>query len=899
MLLDFTLFSIREDVKYLMARYFTDLKRLKLMPSRNSITSNNQRVLTLSGFQDYTKETKKLLESKLSQSVRQLNNPLQMLRELIAYYEHQQLVLPSYNTLQDLIGAVLTAEEKRLNNCVARHVKRKTNQLIDQLFKVREDDDFYDLTRLKQHPKNFNFKMIQQEIEKHSRYYPLYQFSKKSLSKLEISEQNITYYGSMVDYYQIQALTRFSNEKRVFYLLCYVYHRFQIMNNQLIETLVHYVSLYNQEGKEYSKLRAGDVNSQVKTEHGPSAKTLIYWYFDESLSKLVFGELQERALQLISKEKMILVGEFLDNDEVDKKRYEWEFHDQNYQAMIKNLRPLIKVLDFDTQPHDKKLLEGLKFIQNLFRNNQSLSDADMADFPIETIPAHLKKYLLEKDQKLKGKSKDSTTVLHPYRYEFYIYDHLSKQLSANKIYSNDTTQYKSFAEDIKLKKTEKEKKKLLNSLDSPRLNRSAELLLGELKKELEGLIILTNENITNDNNTHIKIKGKEKDRTWTLPYQKKSDEYNNPFYNELGITNFFDVMMVVNDECHYMDAFTHFKTHYSKNKNDIKGLCACIVANATGLGTYKMSGSSDISYNFLRAIEKNFIRLESLKNANDIVNQKFSKLAIYLYYKLGDLLHGGADGQKFKTSKETFNSRHSPKYYGLDKGVAPYSLGINYTVVNCIPDKGAHQHESHFLFDIIMNNTSGIDPDRVSTDTEGSNQIIFAFMYFADIDFTPCYRNLRKKVSKIGGFQKPDAYPEDYLIKPCHKFNEKLIIEEWKNIQDIMAAILSKETSISVITRKLCSHDLNDKTKRAIWELNDILRSIYLLRYVDDPQLRRYVRACLNRIEAYHALRRKIGETNGISFSEAAQTSKSPSGTSVRASWPTSPCITMLHCYPN
>ena len=670
----------------------------------------------------------------------------------------------------------------------------------------------------------------------------------------------------MVDFYQIQALTRFSNEKRFFYLLCYVYHRFQIMNDQLIETLVHYVSIYNQQKKEYSKLRAGEVNSQVKTEHGSSAKELIYWYFDESLSGLVFGELQERALQLLSKDKMILVGEFLDNDQIDKKRYEWEFHDQNYQAMIKNLRPLIKILDFDAQPHDKKLLEGLKFIQNLFRNDKSLRDVEMTDFPLETIPAHLKRYLLEKDQKRKGKSKDSTVIVHPYRYEFYIYDHLSKQLSANKIYSNDTTQYKSFSEDIKIKKTEKEKKKLLNALDRPRLNRSAESLLVELKTEFENRLSLTNKNIANGKNTHIRIKGKGKDKTWTLPYQKKSDEYNNPFYNELGITNFFDAMMVVNDECHYMNAFKHFKMHYSKSKNDIRGICACIVANATGLGTYKMGGSSDISYSFLRTIEKNYLRLESLRNANDLVNQAFAKLPIYTHYNLGNLLHGGADGQKFKTNKETFNARHSPKYYGLDKGVAPYSLGINYTVVNCIPDKGAHQHESHFLFDIIMGNTSGIEPERVSTDTEGSNQVIFALMYFAEIDFTPCYRSLRKKVNKIGGFQKPDAYPEDYLIRPGYKFNEKLIIEEWKNIQDIMAAILSKETSISVIVKKLCSHDLNDKTKRAIWELNDILRSIYLLRYVDDPELRRYVRAALNRIEAYHALRRKIGETNGINL---------------------------------
>jgi TnpA family transposase len=198
--------------------------------------------------------------------------------------------------------------------------------------------------------------------------------------------------------------------------------------------------------------------------------------------------------------------------------------------------------------------------------------------------------------------------------------------------------------------------------------------------------------------------------------------------------------------------------------------------------------------------------------------------------------------------------------------VAPYSLGINYNVINCIPNKGAHQHESHFLFELVMGDTSGIEIDRLSTDTEGSNQIMFVLMYFAGIDYTPCYRNLRKKFKKLHGFKNIHDYPENYLIKPAHKVNRKLIIEEWDNIQDIITALLRNEVSISVITRKLCSHEMSDKTKRAIWELNNILQSIYLLRYIDDAELRSYVRAALNRIEAYHLLRRNIGETNGASF---------------------------------
>lgn len=258
--------------------------------------------------------------------------------------------------------------------------------------------------------------------------------------------------------------------------------------------------------------------------------------------------------------------------------------------------------------------------------------------------------------------------------------------------------------------------------------------------------------------------------------------------------------------------------------------------------------------------------METLRDANDRISNKFSKLPIYPHYNLENLLHGAGDGQKYKTRWDTFNSRHSPKYHGLGKGTAPYSLGVNYNVVNCIPDKGTHQHESHFLFELVQTITSDVEIERISTDTEGRNQVIFVLMYFANIDFAPCYRNLRNKFKKLHGFKNTSSYSAEFLLKPLHKVDKKLIIDEWANIQDIIVALLRNEVSLSVVTRKLCSYEMNDKTKKAIWELNNILQSIYLLRYVDDPKLRAAVRAALNRIEAYHLLRRNIGETNDAGF---------------------------------
>ena len=143
------------------------------------------------------------------------------------------------------------------------------------------------------------------------------------------------------------------------------------------------------------------------------------------------------------------------------------------------------------------MLDGIAFLQKTFREGKLLKEIAIDDFPLDSIPAHLKRYLLERDEASRKKIKP-ITLIHHYRFEFYVYDHLGKQLSANKIHSNDSTQYKSFSDDIQLKKTAKEKKKLLHSIDASRLDQTAEALLDELEAELEPLIVTVNNRIESE-----------------------------------------------------------------------------------------------------------------------------------------------------------------------------------------------------------------------------------------------------------------------------------------------------------------------------------------------------------------------------------------------------------------
>ena len=124
--------------------------------------------------------------------------------------------------------------------------------------------------------------------------------------------------------------------------------------------------------------------------------------------------------------------------------------------------------------------------------------------------------------------------------------------------------------------------------------------------------------------------------------------------------------------------------------------------------------------------------------------------------------------------------------------------------------------------------------------------------------FAPRYRDIRDKMETLYGFKNPSEYDEKFLLKPIHKINTRLIIEETDNIQHILASLALKVTSQSVIIGKLSAYARKNRTKKALWELDNIYRSAYLLTYIDSVTLRHNVQRALNRGESYHKLRRVV-----------------------------------------
>ena len=200
----------------------------------------------------------------------------------------------------------------------------------------------------------------------------------------------------------------------------------------------------------------------------------------------------------------------------------------------------------------------------------------------------------------------------------------------------------------------------------------------------------------------------------------------------------------------------------------------------------------------------------------------------------------------------------------MKKGVVDNSLNVNNLSVNS-DIIGANEREDSYVFDLVYNNTSDVDPDYITGDMHTINKLNYALLDAINKDFIPNYKNIQHKIGSLCCFKKPNDYSECF-IKPTNGINKELIIENWDGIQHILASLVLQDTTQSIIVKKLNSTSGKNKLKHALWEYNSIFMSLHMLDYIDDTEMRSNIRKTLNRIEEYHQLRRAIANVHGGKF---------------------------------
>jgi len=220
-----------------------------------------------------------------------------------------------------------------------------------------------------------------------------------------------------------------------------------------------------------------------------------------------------------------------------------------------------------------------------------------------------------------------------------------------------------------------------------------------------------------------------------------------------------------------------------------------------------------------------------------------------------------------KSSIDSTNSGYSPKYFGMGKGVVVYTFideshRLFYSIVI-----NANERESGYVIDGLMNNDI-VKSDIHSTDTHGYSEVVFGITHLLGFSFAPRIKNFKEQ--QLYSFKYPKEYKElGYLILPKRKIKIDLIEESWDEILRFIATIKSRRTTASQLLHRLTFYSKQHKLYRALKEFGKIIKTDFLLQYIDDVELRQKVEKQLNKVENANKFSKAVFFGNNSEFQVA------------------------------
>jgi len=246
-----------------------------------------------------------------------------------------------------------------------------------------------------------------------------------------------------------------------------------------------------------------------------------------------------------------------------------------------------------------------------------------------------------------------------------------------------------------------------------------------------------------------------------------------------------------------------------------------------------------------------------VQGSNDRILQFVDRMNLpNIYWRKSDALHTSSDGQKFEVAVDSLNANYSFKYLGKDKGVSVVTfidmreLMWHSTVIS------SAEREAAYVIDGLMHN-DGVKSDIHSTDTHGYSEVIFAATYLLGFEFAPRIKGLGRQLLYAFKNRKYNE-EQDHMLLPDRYIHEAFIEEQWDEVLRFIATIRLRVTTASQLFRRLNSYSKQHPLYQALKEFGKIPKTLFILKYVDDPAFRQAIEKQLNKVEGSNKFARAI-----------------------------------------
>ena len=379
--------------------------------------------------------------------------------------------------------------------------------------------------------------------------------------------------------------------------------------------------------------------------------------------------------------------------------------------------------------------------------------------------------------------------------------------------------------------------------------KSYEEVINPLKQETERAYESTNQSILLGENTLMRFRGDGKFSITTPKVEQAEAEKLVDFFPNAQIIPLSQVLATIQHLTNYLDQLVHLQNKYQKTRPRHALFYAGIMAYGCNVGIPTMTKvTTPMSEAELENTCSAFFSLANVNKANDSILKFTNQLELpQIYKRHKDQLHTSSDGQKIGVKGNSIYSAYSYKYFKKGRGASVYSFGDeraflwDSTVIN------SFEREATYVIDGLMHNEI-VQSTIHSTDTHGYTEAVFGLMNLLGFEFAPRIAKLYKQ--QLYAFAKNAEYTQKgYKILPDGYINTELIKDNWENLMRLITSIKLKECTASQIFQRLNSYSRQHPVYKALKEYGKIIKTLFILKYIDDVELRQAIRKLLNKIE--------------------------------------------------
>jgi TnpA family transposase len=203
------------------------------------------------------------------------------------------------------------------------------------------------------------------------------------------------------------------------------------------------------------------------------------------------------------------------------------------------------------------------------------------------------------------------------------------------------------------------------------------------------------------------------------------------------------------------------------------------------------------------------------------------------------------DGTKWDLYEQNLLSEYHIRYGGYG-GIGYYHVSDTYIALfsHFIP---CGVWEAVYLLDGLLKNLSDIQPDTIHGDTQAQSTPVFGLAFLLGISLMPRIRNWKNlklyRPDKLTAYHHIDALFSGTI-------DWQLIQTHLPDMLRVALSIKAGQITASTLLRKLGTYSRKNRLYQAFRELGRVIRTIFLLKYINSTEIRSLIQAATNKSES-------------------------------------------------